>query len=113
MKMGTTERSYNDVISYAADPLFDKKGLIVDLAVDVQPGSCITSTGAAYVSGADCLLVLSHHKAGADAHILVADRGVFIKEATIIAVNGATAGPLAVAALTASGDIRSTAPDAE
>lgn len=113
MKMGTTERSYNDVIAYAADPLFDKKGIVVDLAVDVQPGSCITNAGATYVSGADCLLVLSHHVAGADAHILIADRGVYIKEATIIAVNGATAGPLAVAALTASGDIRTTTSDAE
>ncbi|WMY75832.1 hypothetical protein RHD99_07795 [Buttiauxella selenatireducens] len=113
MKMGTTQRSYNSVIAYAADPNFDRKSLTVDLAVDVQPGSCITSAGAAYVSGADCLLVLSHHNAGADAHIIVADRGVYIKQDTIIAVMGATAGPLAVAALTASGDIRTTTPDAE
>lgn len=41
MKLGTTERSYNDVIAYAADPNFDRKTITVDLAVEVQPGSCI------------------------------------------------------------------------
>ena len=113
MKMGTTERSYNDAIVYAIDPNFDRKSLAVDLAVDVQPGSCITSAGAAYVSGDDCLLVLSNHRAGDDAYVIVADRGIYIKQDTIIAVMGATAGANAVAALTKTGAIRTSAPDAE
>ena len=117
MKMGTTERSYNSVIAYAVDPNFDRKTITVDLAVEVQPGSCITSAGAAYVSGDDCLLVLSHHRAEDAAHIIVADRGIYIKQDTIIAVMGATAGATAganaIAALTKTGAIRTSAPDAE
>ncbi|MFO3905346.1 hypothetical protein AAHD62_12580 [Enterobacter hormaechei] len=113
MKMGTTERSYNDVIAYAADPNFDRKTITVDLAVEVQPGSCITSAGAAYVSGDDCLLVLSHHRAEDAAHIIVADRGIYIKQDTITAVMGATAAANAIAALTKTGAIRTSAPDAE
>ena len=44
MKMGTTERSYNDAIAYAIDPNFDRKTITVDLAVEVQPGSCLLYT---------------------------------------------------------------------
>lgn len=113
MKMGTTERSYNSVIAYAVDPNFDRKTITVDLAVEVQPGSCITSAGTTYVSGDDCLLVLIHHRAADDAHVIVADRGVYIKQDTIIDVMGATAGANAVAALTKTGAIRTSAPDAE
>ena len=75
--------------------------------------SCITSAGAAYVSGDDCLLVLIHHRAADDAHVIVADRGVYIKQDTIIAVMGATVGANAVAALTKTGAIRTSVPDAE
>lgn len=114
MKMGTSERSYNDVISYASDPNFDRvTRTFATLENDVQPGSVITSTGAAYASGSDCLLALSAARAGSDVPVIVADRGIYVKPATIIAVNGATVGAAAIAALTANGNIRVTAPDAE
>jgi hypothetical protein len=52
------------------------------------------------------LLVLSHHRAAEDANIIVADRGVYIRPETVIAVMGETVGAAAIAALTASGNIR-------
>ena len=107
MKMGESQRTYNDVVSYQADGNFDRKTInIPTLAVEVQPGSCITSAGAAYTSGDDCLLVLSHHRAGDDANIIVADRLVYIRPETIYAVMGATVGAAAIAALTANGNVR-------
>lgn len=107
MKIGETQRTYNDVITYHADGNFDRRELnIPTLAVEVQPGSVIKSDGTAYVSGSDALLVLSHHRAGTDANIIVADRGVYIRAETVIAVMGETVGAAAIAALTASGNIR-------
>lgn len=107
MKMGETQRTYNDVVTSANITNFDCKTVTIPtLAVEVQPGSVITSTGEAYVSGDDALLVLSHHRAGADANIIVADRGVYIRPETVIAVMGATVGAAALNALTASGNIR-------
>lgn len=107
MKMGESQRTYNDVITSAVSGNFDRKTInIPTLAVEVQPGSCITSTGAAYTSGDDCLLVLSHAAAGEDVNIIIADRLVYIRPETVIAVMGATAGAAAIAALTASGNIR-------
>jgi len=113
MKMGTTESSYNHVIAYACDPNFDRTTRVMDLAVDVEPGSCITSSGENYVSGDDCLLVLSNSRAGVSVPVIVADRGIYIKQDTVIAVMGATAGGNAIAALTKTGAIRTSAPDAE
>ncbi|WP_241722205.1 hypothetical protein [Raoultella sp. HC6] len=107
MKMGETQRTYNDVITYHADGNFDRCVVnIPTLAVEVQPGSVIKSDGTAYTSGSDALLVLSHHRAGSDANIIVADRGVYIRAETVIAVMGETAGAAAIAALTANGNIR-------
>lgn len=114
MKMGTSPTSYNDVIAYAADPNFDRKTVnFATLENDIQPGSVITSTGAAYASGSDCLLSLSTARAGSDVPVIVADRGIYVKPATIIAVNGATVGAAAIAALIENGNIRVTSPDAE
>lgn len=107
MKMGESQRTYNDVVTYQADSLFATRVInIPTLAVEVQPGSCIKSDGTAYTSGSDCLLVLSNHRAGEDANIIVADRGVYIRAETVTAVMGATVGAAAIAALTASGNIR-------
>lgn len=107
MKMGESQRTYNDVVTYQADSLFATRVLnIPTLAVEVQPGSVIKSDGTTYTSGDDCLLVLSHHRAGEDANIIVADRGVYIRPETVIAVMGETVGAAAIAALTASGNIR-------
>lgn len=115
MKMGTSPTSYNDVVAYAADPNFDRRTVtFATLSVDVVPGQAVTSAGAAYVSGSDCLLALSAARAGSDVPVIVADRGIYVKPATIIAVNGETVGAAAIAALTANGgNIRVTAPDAE
>ncbi|MXF47622.1 hypothetical protein GR294_13925 [Raoultella sp. Lac2] len=107
MKMGESHRTYNDVITSAVSGNFDRKTIkIPTLAVEVQPGSVIKSDGTAYTSGSDALLVLSHHRAGTDANIIVADRLVYIRPETITAVMGATVGAAAIAALTANGNIR-------
>lgn len=107
MKLGESQRTFNDVVSYQADGNFDRKTIkIPTLAVEVQPGSVIKSDGTAYVSGSDALLVLSHHRAGTDANIIVADRLVYIRPETVTAVMGETVGAAAIAALTASGSIR-------
>ena len=79
----------------------------------IRQGDCITGAGGEYVTGDVCLLVLSHHRVADDAYVVVADRGVYIKQDTIIAVMGATAGANAVAALTKTGAIRTSAPNAE
>lgn len=114
MKMGTSERSYNDVVALSDTANFDRvTRTFATLENDIQPGSVITSTGAAYASGSDCLLSLSTARAGSDVHVIVADRGIYVKPATIIAVNGETVGAAAIAALTANGNIRLTSPDAE
>lgn len=114
MKMGSSPTSYNDVVAYAADPNFDRRTVtFATLENDIQPGSVITSTGAAYASGSDCLLALSAARAGSEVPVIVADRGIYVKPATIIAVNGETVGAAAIAALSADGSIRVTAPDAE
>lgn len=107
MKMGESQRTYNDVVTYQADANFATRVLnIPTLAVEVQPGSVIKADGTAFASGSDALLVLSHHRAGEDASIIVADRGVYIRPETVIAVMGETVGAAAIAALTASGSIR-------
>ena len=107
MKMGETPNTYNSVVSYQADANFATRVInIPNLAVEVQPGSVIKSDGTAYTSGSDALLVLSYHRAADDANIIVADRGVYIRPETVIAVMGETVGAAAIAALTASGNIR-------
>ncbi|KOC88838.1 hypothetical protein [Winslowiella iniecta] len=114
MKMGTSPTSYNDVVALSDSANFDRKTVeFATLGVDVVPGQAVTSAGAAYVSGSDCLLALSAARAGSDVPVIVADRLTYVKPATIIAVNGATVGAAAIAALTANGNIRVTAPDAE
>ncbi|MGY5958288.1 Bacteriophage lambda head decoration protein D [Kosakonia sp. BK9b] len=107
MKMGESQLTYNDVITSHVSGNFDRKTInIPTLAVEVQPGSCIKSDGTAYTSGDDCLLVLSHHRAGDDANIIVADRLIYIRPETVTAVMGATVGAAAIAALTKSGNVR-------
>ena len=107
MKMGETPNTYNSVVSYQADANFATRVInLPTLAVEVQPGSVIKADGTAFASGSDALLVLSHHRAGEDANIIVADRGVYIRRETVIAVMGETVGAAAIAALTASGNIR-------
>lgn len=107
MKMGASQRTYNDIVTYQADANFAVKTInIPTLAVEVQPGSCIKSDGTAYTSGSDCLLVLSNHRAGEDANIIVADRLVYIRPETVTAVMGATVGAAAIAALIENGNIR-------
>lgn len=103
MKLGESQRTFNDVVTYQADANFAVKTVnIPNLAVEVQPGSVIKADGTAFTSGNDALLVLSHHRAGTDANIIVADRGVYIRPETVIAVMGATVGAAAIAALTTS-----------
>ncbi|SAQ11576.1 Uncharacterised protein [Klebsiella michiganensis] len=107
MKMSESQRTYNDVVTYQADANFAIRVInLPSLAVEVQPGSVIKADGTAFASGSDALLVLSHHRAGEDANIIVADRGVYIRPETVIAVMGETVGAAAIAALTASGNIR-------
>ncbi|MGV8924869.1 MAG: hypothetical protein ACOH2G_04220 [Ewingella sp.] len=107
MKMGESQRTYDDVITSAVSGNFDRKTYkVATLAVDVQPGSVIKSDGSAYTSGNDALLVLSHARAGTDVNIIIADRLVYIRSETVIAVMGASVGAAAIAALTASGNIR-------
>ncbi|WP_436924430.1 hypothetical protein [Klebsiella pneumoniae] len=114
MKMGESQRTFNDVVTYQADANFAVKTIkIPNLAVEVQPGSVIKADGTAFTSGNDALLVLSHHRAGTDANIIVADRGVYIRPETVIAVMGGTVGTAAIAALTASGNIRVAQADAQ
>ena len=114
MKMGESQRTFNDVVTYQADANFAVKTInIPNLAVEVQPGSVIKADGTAFTSGNDALLVLSHHRAGTDANIIVADRGVYIRPETVIAVMGATVGAAAIAALTTFGNIRVAQADAQ
>jgi hypothetical protein len=114
VKIGESQRTYNDVVTYQADSLFATCVInIPNLAVEVQPGSVIKADGTAFTSGSDALLVLSHHRAGEDANIIVAERGVYIRPETVKAVMGETVGAAAIAALTASGNIRVAQADAQ
>ncbi|EOY8032658.1 hypothetical protein ACQEL9_004411 [Raoultella planticola] len=112
MKMGESPNTYNSVVSYQADANFATRVInLPNLAVEVQPGFVIKSDGTAYVTGSDALLVLSHHRAGEDANIIVADRGVYIRPETVNAIMGQTVGAAAIAALTANGNIRTALAD--
>jgi hypothetical protein len=54
MKMGESQRTFNDVVTYQADANFAVKTInIPNLAVEVQPGSVIKADGTAYTSGSD------------------------------------------------------------
>jgi len=114
MKIGSSQTTYNDVVCLSDTANFDRRTVTFPtLSVDVIPGQALTAAGAAYTSGADCLLALSAARAGDNVHVIIADRLLYVKPATILAVNGSTAGAAAIAALKANGNIRTTAPDAE
>lgn len=115
MKLGDRPKTYNDVVR-SSDSLgnFDRKTMIFNnLAVDVEPGSVITSAGDAYTSGDDAILCLSYAKAGSTVPVIVADQLIYIAGNAVIDVMGDTVGKAALEALTKTGKIRLCTPDAE
>mgnify|MGYP001105431871 FL=1 len=56
MKMGESQRTFNDVVTYQADANFAVKTInIPNLAVEVQPGSVIKADGTVFTSGNDAI----------------------------------------------------------
>ncbi|MDP7985236.1 hypothetical protein QX178_10630 [Klebsiella quasipneumoniae subsp. similipneumoniae] len=80
MLMYEEDLSPQDVIAYRDDPVFSHKTItFATLAVDTVPGTLLTPAGAAYASGANVLIALDSHKAGANVPVIVVDRGCVLK----------------------------------
>ena len=79
---GTQAKSFTDVIAYSVDPVFDKREIVIDtLAADLVPGDVIKADGTKF-GAADTeapLVVIHPAKAGAQVHVIIADRGVVLK----------------------------------
>ncbi|MEL5372809.1 hypothetical protein [Serratia bockelmannii] len=107
---GTQAKSFTDVVAYSVDPVFDKREIVIEtLAEDLIPGDVIKADGTKF-GAADTeapLVVIHPAKAGAKAHVIIADRGVVLKRD---ALNGADAAgtAAAIAAIEKSGINRLT-----
>jgi len=111
MKLDDYPKTYNDVVKNSATANFDRKmHSFATLAQPVEPGSVVDSTGALYTSGDDAILCLSYADSGSDVPVIVADRLIYVYPEAIRAVMG-SATNAALAALTASGNIRLTSDD--
>ena len=90
MLMYEENYSPQDVIAYRDDEVFSHKTrTFATLAIDVVPGTLLTSEGEAYSSGSDVLIALDDQKAGTNVPVIVVDRGCILKRNGLKAVTPA------------------------